>query len=361
MPDKMSREKIDLLRALGAEVVIAPTDVDPESPQSYYRVADRLTEEIPGAFQPNQYRNPANPQTHYDTTGPEIWRQTAGRITHLVAGVGTGGTITGVGRYLRSRTRTSRSSAPTPRDRSTPGRRCTRTWSRASARTSGRPPTTRASSTATSASPTATASSPRAGSPRPRGCSSAARAGSPSTPRSRSPRASTIRTRSSSSILPDGGRAYLSKIFNDTWMASHGMLERTSDRSVGDVLRAKQAAGEIPPLVVVESRQQVKDAVALLHEHRVSQLPVVSHTDPDTMVGSIGERGLLLHAADNPGIMGTPIVDVMEPPFPAVAAIDPVREAVELLSGDRQALLVTERGRPTGILTRADLLEALVS
>ena len=162
-------------------------------------------------------------------------------------------------------------------------------------------------------------------------------------------------------ILPDGGRAYLSKIFNDTWMASHGMLERTSDRSVGDVLRAKQAAGEIPPLVVVESRQQVKDAVALLHEHRVSQLPVVSHTDPDTMVGSIGERGLLLHAADNPGIMGTPIVDVMEPPFPAVAAIDPVREAVELLSGDRQALLVTERGRPTGILTRADLLEALVS
>ena len=101
MPDKMSREKIDLLRALGAEVVIAPTDVDPESPQSYYRVADRLTEEIPGAFQPNQYRNPANPQTHYDTTGPEIWRQTAGRITHLVAGVGTGGTITGVGRYLK--------------------------------------------------------------------------------------------------------------------------------------------------------------------------------------------------------------------------------------------------------------------
>src|ERR671917_236940 len=91
MPDKMSKEKIDLLRAYGAEVVVAPTDVPPESPQSYYRVADRLTEEIPGAFQPNQYRNPANPQTHYDTTGPELWRQTGGRLTHLVAGVGTGG------------------------------------------------------------------------------------------------------------------------------------------------------------------------------------------------------------------------------------------------------------------------------
>src|SRR5215204_784240 len=101
MPDKMSREKIDLLRAYGAEVVIAPTDVPPESPQSYYRVADRLTEEIPGAFQPNQYRNPANPQTHYEITAPELWRQTAGRLTHLVAGVGTGGTITGMGRYLK--------------------------------------------------------------------------------------------------------------------------------------------------------------------------------------------------------------------------------------------------------------------
>ena len=101
MPDKMSREKIDLLRAYGAEVVIAPTDVAPESPQSYYRVADRLTEEIPGAFQPNQYRNPANPQTHYETTGPELWRQTGGQLTHLVVGVGTGGTITGMARYLR--------------------------------------------------------------------------------------------------------------------------------------------------------------------------------------------------------------------------------------------------------------------
>jgi len=104
----------------------------------------------------------------------------------------------------------------------------------------------------------------------------------------------------------------------------------------------------------------VRDAIALLHEHRVSQLPVVSHTDPGAVVGSIGERGLLKHAADDPAIMGTPIVDVMEPPFPAVATADPVREAVEILTGDRQALLVTEDGRPTGIVTRADLLEALV-
>src|ERR671933_135850 len=103
MPDKMSREKIDLLRAYGAEVVVAPTNVDPASPQSYYRVADRLTAEIPGAFQPNQYSNPANPEAHYLGTGPELWRQSGGRITHLVVGVGTGGTITGTGRYLKER------------------------------------------------------------------------------------------------------------------------------------------------------------------------------------------------------------------------------------------------------------------
>jgi cystathionine beta-synthase len=101
MPDKMSKEKIDLLRAYGAEVVVTPTDVAPDNPRSYYRVADRLTEEIPGAFQPNQYANPANPESHYETTGPEIWRQTGGQITHLVVGVGTGGTITGTGRYLK--------------------------------------------------------------------------------------------------------------------------------------------------------------------------------------------------------------------------------------------------------------------
>src|SRR4051812_41826944 len=103
MPDKMSSEKIDLLRAYGAEVVVCPTDVAPESAQSYYRVADRLTREIPGAFQPNQYKNPANPETHYRTTGPELWAQSGGRVTHFVCGVGTGGTITGVARYLREK------------------------------------------------------------------------------------------------------------------------------------------------------------------------------------------------------------------------------------------------------------------
>jgi cystathionine beta-synthase len=361
MPDKMSREKIDLLRAYGAEVVIAPTDVAPESPQSYYRVADRLTEEIPGAFQPNQYRNPANPQTHYETTGPELWRQTGGRLTHLVVGVGTGGTITGMARYLREQNPelvvvgadpvgsiysgdevhpylvegVGEDFWPATYDPSVVDR-YVRVSDRDSFLTTRRLAETEGMLVGGS-------------------CGLAVHAAL-EVARELDDAEAMVAV-----VLPDGGRAYLSKIFNDTWMASHGMLERTSDRTAGDVLHTKQAAGEIPPLVVVETQQKVRDAIALLHEHRVSQLPVVSHTDPSTVVGSIGERGLLKHAADNPGIMGTPIVDVMEPPFPAVAASDPVREAVELLSGDRQALLVTEHGRPTGIVTRADLLEALVS
>ena len=360
MPDKMSREKIDLLRAYGAEVVVAPTDVPPDSPQSYYRVADRLTEEIAGAFQPNQYANPANPRTHYESTGPELWRQTGGAITHLVVGVGTGGTITGVARYLRERSPdlvvvgadpvgsifsgdevhpylvegVGEDFWPATYD-PTVVDRYVRVSDRDAFLTTRRLAELEGMLVGGSGGLAVYAA-----------LVVAAELDDP---------AAMVAV-----ILPDGGRAYLSKIFSDTWMASHGMLERQSDRTVGDVLRAKRAAGEIPPLVVVETRQRVRDAIALLHEHRVSQLPVVSHTDPGAVVGSIGERGLLKHAADDPAIMGTPIVDVMEPPFPAVATADPVREAVEILTGDRQALLVTEDGRPAGIVTRADLLEALV-
>ena len=130
---------------------------------------------------------------------------------------------------------------------------------------------------------------------------------------------------------------------------------------VGDVLRRKRDAGEMPSLVTVETHHRVRDAVALLHEHRVSQLPVVSVHDPATVVGAIGERGLLKHAAADPSLLDAEIVEVMEPPFPAVSTDDPVREAVELLVGDQQALLVIEDGRPAGIVTRTDLLEALVS
>jgi cystathionine beta-synthase len=161
-------------------------------------------------------------------------------------------------------------------------------------------------------------------------------------------------------ILPDGGRSYLSKVFNDAWMRQYGFLGREdAELTVGDVLRRKHAEGEIPPLLTVETHAKVRDAVSLLHEHRVSQLPVVSAHDPQTIVGSLSERGLLRHAMNDPALLSAEVVDVMEAPFPAISAEDSVREAVELLADRREALLVNMDGRAAGIVTRADLLESL--
>ena len=347
MPDKMSKEKIDLLRAYGAEVVVAPTEVPPDSPESYYRVADRLTEEIPGAFQPNQYRNPANPEAHYLTTGPELWRQSGGQITHLVAGVGTGGTITGVGRYLREQNPAivivgadpvgsiysggedgvkpylvegvGEDFWPDTYDPSIVDRYMTVSdqdsflWTRRLAETEGI----------------------LAG-----GSCGLALYAAYQVAREVDDPAAMVAV-----ILPDGGRSYLSKVYNDAWMRQYGFLERDEALTVGDVLRRKHDEDEIPPLLTVETHAKVRDAVALLHEHRVSQLPVVSGQDPHTVVGSVSERGLLRHAMDDPALLGAEIVAVMEPPFPAVAAEDGVREAVELLADKREALLVNMDGR----------------
>src|SRR5215216_4993248 len=250
MPDKMSKEKIDLLRAYGAEVVVAPTEVPPDSPESYYRVADRLTAEIPGAFQPNQYSNPANPEAHYLTTGPELWRQSEGRLTHLVVGVGTGGTITGVGRYLREQNSdvaivgadpvgsiysggedavkpylvegVGEDFWPDTYDPSIVDRYVTVSdkdsflWTRRLAETEG--------ILAGGSSGLAV-------------CAAYQVASEIDDPGAMV-----------AVILPDGGRSYLSKIYNDAWMRQYGFLERDSELSVGDVLRHKHAEGEIPPL-----------------------------------------------------------------------------------------------------------------
>jgi cystathionine beta-synthase len=363
MPDKMSKEKIDLLRAYGAEVVVAPTDVAPDSPRSYYSVANRLTEEIPGAFQPNQYFNQANPQAHYESTGPELWEQTGGRITHLVAGVGTGGTVTGTTRYLRERNPdlvvigadpegsiysggeenvhsyfvegVGEDFWPETFDKSLVDR-----WVTVSDRDAFL--TTRR---------LAQLEGILAG-----GSGGLALHAALEVAKGiDDPEALMV------VILPDGGRSYLSKVYSDTWMRQFGFLARGEDLSVGDVLRRKSDAGEIPPMVSVSTHHVVRDAIALLHEHRVSQLPVTSANDPATVVGAIAERGLLRRAAEDPSLLSAEIVDVMEPPFPAVSADDPVREAVELLSGEQSALLVTQDGRAAGIVTRTDLLEALAA
>jgi len=340
--------------------VVTPTDVDPDSPLAYYRVADRLTREIPGAFQPNQYANPANPETHYLTTGPELWRQSGGRITHLVVGVGTGGTITGTGRYLKERNPdiqvigadpvgsiysneevhpylvegVGEDFWPETYDPSVVDRYVT-VSDRDSFLTTRRLAETEGLLVGGS-------------------CGLAMHAALEVA------RGIQDEDAMVAVILPDGGRGYLSKIFNDAWMDQYGFLERGEERFVGDVLRTKTEAGEIPPFVTVQTHQKVRDAVALLHEHRVSQLPVVSEHDADAIVGSVGERGLLKAALADPQVMGADIADVMEAPFPSVANTDPVREAVELLAGEGAAVTVSENGRPVGIVTRADLLESLV-
>ncbi len=360
MPDKMSREKIDLLRAYGAEVVVCPTDVSPESPQAYYRVADRLTKEIPGAFQPNQYANPANPETHYVSTGPELWRQSGGKITHLVAGVGTGGTITGLARYLKEQNPKIEVIGADP-DGSIYSNEEVHPYLVEGVGEDFWPATYDPSivdryvtvsdkdSFLTTRRLAETEGLLVGGS-----CGLAMHAALEVAAGIDDPDAMVA------VILPDGGRGYLSKIFNDTWMDQYGFLDR-ADQRVGEVLRTKTAAGDIPSFVVVQTGQTVRDAIQLLHQHGVSQLPVVSESDPDAIVGSVGERGLLKHAVDNPGLMGADIAEVMEPPFPSVSSGDPVRDAVELLSGEGQAITVSENGRPVGIVTRADLLESLAS
>ena len=310
----------------------------------------------------NQYANPANPQAHYESTGPELWEQTAGRITHLVLGVGTGGTVTGTARYLRERRPdlvvigadpegsiysggeenvrpylvegVGEDFWPQTFDRSQVDQ-----WVPVSDRdaflTTRRLAQLEGILTGGSGGLALHAALQVA-------------AGI------EDPEAMVV------VILPDGGRSYLSKIYSDAWMRQYGFLEPVAGLVIGDVLKHKREAGEFPSLVTVQTDAHVRDAVALFHEHRVSQLPVVSAEDPETVVGAIGERGLLKQAALDPSLLDAPIGSVMEPPFPSVSTSDPVREAVELLAGDQQALLVTHESRAIGVVTRTDLLESLV-
>jgi cystathionine beta-synthase len=352
MPDKMSKEKIDLLRAIGAEVVVCPTNVDPDSPDAYYRVADRLGSE-PGAFQPNQYANPANPQTHYDWTGPEIWEQTEGRITHLVAGVGTGGTITGCARYLREQNPdievigadpvgsiysndevkpylvegVGEDFWPATFDPSVVDRYVTVSDEQSFLMTR---------KIALSEGILVGGS-----------CGLAMHAAVDVALGIDDPDAMVV------VILPDGGRPYLSKVFNDQWMQQHGFLPRPTERTVGDVM----AEG----IVTVSADQVAREAVKLMHEHGVSQLAVISPHDDHAIVGSIAERGLLRRAMSDPDVLDQAVTDVMDAPFESVTCEHTVLSAMELLAGPRSALTVTRDRRPVGIVTRSDLLEALAS
>ncbi|MDQ4107860.1 MAG: cystathionine beta-synthase [Actinomycetota bacterium] len=358
MPDKMSQEKISLLRAYGAEVVICPTAVSPDSPESYYRVADRLAAEIPGAFQPNQYHNPVNPRTHYETTGPEIWEQTEGRLTAFVCGVGTGGTISGAGHYLKEQNpevlvvgadpEGSLYSGDTPRPYLVEGigedffpttfdpsvvDRYVRVSDRDSFLTA-RAITRREGILVGGSSGTAVFAALQVA-------------------RDLDDPAATIVV-----LLPDSGRQYMSKLYSETWMLQHGMLERPEAVRVEEVLSAK--SGEIPGLVTVNAHDKVRRAVETLQEHGISQAPVVREESNDVsqFVGSIRDRELLERVFRDPDALQSDVAEAMGPPIPMVEWDAPVEMAFAELERI-PALVVTKSGQALGVLTRSDLLEFL--
>ncbi len=355
MPDKMSQEKIALLRAYGAEVVITPTAVPPESPESYYRVADRLTEEIPGAFQPNQYYNQENPRAHYETTGPEIWEQTQGRIDVLVAGVGTGGTITGTARYIKERKPDLVVVGADPEGSLYSGDQVhpyltegigedfwpetfdpavVDRWVRVSDRDAfrvARAITRQEGILVGGSSGTAVYAALEV----------ARELG----------RDAVIVV-----ILPDTGRNYLSKLYSDTWLLQYGMLERPEVVRVEEVLAAK--GGEIPPVVTVGAHEKVRQAVDVLQQYGISQAPVVRDAgslEVAQVVGSIRENALLDRLFRDPDALQASVAEVMGPPVGMVEHDQPIEVAFEgLQSGP--AVLVVKAGRVLGVLTRSDLL-----
>ena len=356
MPDKMSREKIDTLRAFGAEVVVCPTAVEPDSPQSYYRVADRLTEEIEGAFQPNQYFNDANPASHYATTGPELWRQTGEGLTHLVIAVGTGGTISGVGRFIKEQNPGVEVIGADPEgsiysggpvhpyrvegigEDFWPGTfdpEVVDRYVRVSDRDSflmARRLVAREGLFAGGSTGTALVAAVEVA----RGLDD--------------PDALVA------TVIPDGGRPYVSKVFNDSWMREHGYLGDTGALTVGEVIRSR---GVDRPMLTVGSHDQVGQALELMREHGVSQVPVVSGEDGRAFMGTVSERGLLMASADQPGILGEPVTEVIEPPLPELDARSPANEAIHMILDERKPVIIVENGRALGILASVDLIEAL--
>ena len=357
MPDKMSQEKRDLLRAYGAEVVICPTAVPPESPESYYRVADRLAREIPNAFQPNQYYNPMNPEAHYRTTGPEIWEQTEGRITHFVCGVGTGGTVSGAGRYLRDRNRDLVIVGADPEGSIYTGdihpykvegigedfypgtfdATMVDRWVRVSDRDSlltARQLTREEGLLVGGSAGTAVFAA-----------------------------LAVARELDDDAVIvvliPDSGRSYLSKIYNDEWMRQNGFLERFPVHArVFDVIRGRETA--TPELVVVSKAESVRAAIDLMQRYGISQIPVTSDGRARTVseiVGSVQERTMLDRVFREPALVDERVERVMEPPFPVVQASEDVERLYTELSGGAPALLAVRDETPVAVITKADLLE----
>ena len=359
-PDKVSQDKQDVLRAYGAEVVVCPTAVAPEDPRSYYNVSDRLAREIPGAWKPNQYANPANPRSHYETTGPELWKQTEGRITHFVAGVGTGGTISGIGQYLKEASggkvkvigadpEGSVYSGGTGRPYLVEG-----VGEDFWPETYDRGVADEIIEVSDQQSFEMTRRLAREEGLLVGGSCGMAAVAALEVARSAGPDDVIV------VLLPDGGRGYLSKIFNDEWMARYGFLDNSgSEPTVAEALAGKP--GGLPELVHVHPTETVRDAVDYMREYGVSQLPVLKAEPPvvtGEVAGSIAEKDLLDALFTGQAQLHDTIERHMGAPLPMIGGGQPVSEAVNLLEKSDAALVLID-GKPKGVLTRQDLLAHL--
>jgi len=359
VPDKVGEDKRAVLTAYGAEVVVTPTSVAPDDPRSYYSVSDRLAAEIPGAFKPNQYENPNGPRSHYETTGPEIWADTDGRVTHFVAGIGTGGTISGTGRYLKE-------------------------FSDGAVRVVGADPVGSVYSGGTGRPYLVEGVGediwPGAYDPTVVDEVIAVRDAESFELTRRLAREEGLLVGGSSGmavaaalrvargltaddvvvvLLPDGGRGYLGKIFDDAWLRSYGFSDLPTERTVRDVVTAKD--GSLPALVHAHPADTVRDAIAMMTEFGVSQLPVLTAEPPvviGEVVGAVDEESLLEKVFSGEVEMGDPVSAVLQEGLPQIGANESVETARKAL-GEASALLVVDEGAPLSVVTRADLLTFL--
>ncbi len=366
MPDKMSQEKISLLRAYGAEVVICPTAVEADSPESYYSVSDRLAEEIPGAFKPDQYSNMANPEAHYRVTGPEIWEQTGGRLDAFVVSVGTGGTISGAGRYLKEQNpdilvvgADPEGSVYTSSEEGdlhpylvegigkdtwpqTMAKDVVDDWIRVSDRDSF-----------VTARRLAREEGLLAG-----GSGGTSVWAMLEVAKRLGPDARIL------TMIPDSGRNYLSKFYDDNWMLDHGLLERRAPvPTVEQVLRSKGTEEpDVPALITVAGNQKVGEAIRLMQQYSISQLPVIRDGEIESLadvIGSLHDRDLLDRVFKNPDALHDDVAAAMQPPLAAIDSAEALDEVFATLTGRTNAVVVAQAGKPVGVLTRTDLLEYL--
>lgn len=359
LPDKVGEDKRNVLTAYGAEIVVTPTSVAPEHPESYYSVSDRLAAEIPGAFKPNQYFNPNGPRSHYETTGPEIWRDTDQKVTHVVIGVGTGGTISGTGRFLKEASEGSvRVIGADPEGSVYSGG-------------TGRPylvegvgedfwpgaydPSVVDEVIAISDAESFHVTRRLA---REEGILVGGSSGMAV--------AAALRKAKDLSaddivvvILPDGGRGYLAKIFNDKWMRSYGFSDVPDEATVHDVVKTKR--GDLPDLVHTHPSETVRDAIQIMNKYGVSQLPVLTAEPPVVMgevAGALDETSLVDAVFSGRAQMTDDIGAHVGAPLQLIGVNEPVSAARAALATEN-ALLVTEDGKPVAVLTRQDLLNFL--